>query len=57
MDWNEGPAFSAGLFNVGGGGRVMPGARVLVEIVIRTGVIYLLVLVGIELTGEEEMRQ
>src|SRR4051794_30133036 len=35
----------------------MPGARVLVEIVIRTGVIYLLVLMGVRLTGKREVGQ
>jgi uncharacterized membrane protein YcaP (DUF421 family) len=35
----------------------MPGARVLAEIVIRTGVIYLLVLVGVRLTGKREVGQ
>ena len=35
----------------------MPGARVLVEIVIRTGLIYLLVLVGVRLTGKREVGQ
>jgi uncharacterized membrane protein YcaP (DUF421 family) len=35
----------------------MPEARVLVEIVIRTAVIYLLVLVGVRLTGKREVGQ
>jgi uncharacterized membrane protein YcaP (DUF421 family) len=35
----------------------MPGTRVLVEIVIRTGLIYLLVLVGVRLTGKREVGQ
>lgn len=35
----------------------MPGARVLVEIIIRTGLIYVLVLVGVRLTGKREVGQ
>lgn len=35
----------------------MPEARVLVEIVIRTAIIYLLVLVGVRLTGKREVGQ
>ena len=35
----------------------MPAARVLIEIVIRTGAIYLLVLVGVRLTGKREVGQ
>src|SRR5512135_435839 len=34
-----------------------PGARVLLEIVIRTGVIYILVLLGVRLTGKREVGQ
>src|SRR5215471_13907659 len=34
-----------------------PGAHVLLQIVLRTGVIYLLVLIGVRLTGKREVGQ
>jgi len=36
---------------------VFPGAHVLVQIVLRTGVIYLLVLIGVRLSGKREVGQ
>lgn len=38
-------------------GALFPGAHVLVEIVLRTGVIYLLVLIGVRLSGKREVGQ
>ena len=38
-------------------GVLVPAARVLLEIVLRTGVIYLLVLIGVRLSGKREVGQ
>jgi uncharacterized membrane protein YcaP (DUF421 family) len=38
-------------------GVVFPGANVLLQIVLRTGVIYLLVLIGLRLSGKREVGQ
>src|SRR6202142_4731438 len=38
-------------------GVVFPGANVLLQIVLRTGVIYLLVLIGVRLSGKREVGQ
>jgi uncharacterized membrane protein YcaP (DUF421 family) len=38
-------------------GALFPGAHVLLEIVLRTGVIYLLVLIGVRLSGKREVGQ
>jgi uncharacterized membrane protein YcaP (DUF421 family) len=38
-------------------GAFFPGAHVLLEIVLRTGVIYLLVLIGVRLSGKREVGQ
>src|SRR6201981_879993 len=38
-------------------GAFFPGSHVLLQIVVRTGVIYLLVLIGIRLTGKREVGQ
>ena len=38
-------------------GIVFPGAHVLLQIVLRTGVIYLLVLIGVRLSGKREVGQ
>jgi uncharacterized membrane protein YcaP (DUF421 family) len=39
------------------GGAFFPGGHVLVQIVVRTGVIYLLVLIGVRLSGKREVGQ
>jgi uncharacterized membrane protein YcaP (DUF421 family) len=39
------------------GGAFFPGSQVLVQIVVRTGVIYLLVLIGVRLSGKREVGQ
>jgi len=39
------------------GGAFFPGTHVLLQIVLRTGVIYLLVLVGVRLSGKREVGQ
>jgi uncharacterized membrane protein YcaP (DUF421 family) len=39
------------------GGMVFPGGHVLLQIVLRTGVIYLLVLIGVRLSGKREVGQ
>jgi uncharacterized membrane protein YcaP (DUF421 family) len=39
------------------GGIVFPGGHVLLQIVLRTGVIYLLVLLGVRLSGKREVGQ
>jgi uncharacterized membrane protein YcaP (DUF421 family) len=38
-------------------GMLFPGANVLLQIVLRTGVIYLLVLIGVRLSGKREVGQ
>jgi uncharacterized membrane protein YcaP (DUF421 family) len=38
-------------------GTVFPGSHILVQIVLRTGVIYLLVLMGVRLSGKREVGQ
>src|ERR1700675_4736002 len=38
-------------------GMLVPGGHVLLQIVLRTGVIYLLVLIGIRLSGKREVGQ
>jgi uncharacterized membrane protein YcaP (DUF421 family) len=38
-------------------GVFFPGGHVLLQIVLRTGVIYLLVLIGVRLSGKREVRQ
>ena len=38
-------------------GAFFPGAHVLLQIVLRTGVIYLLVLIGVRLSGKREVGQ
>src|SRR5579872_1787001 len=38
-------------------GAVFPGSHVLLQIVFRTGVIYLLVLIGVRLSGKREVGQ
>jgi len=38
-------------------GALFPGSQVLVQIVLRTGVIYLLVLIGVRLSGKREVGQ
>jgi uncharacterized membrane protein YcaP (DUF421 family) len=38
-------------------GMLFPGGRVLLQIVLRTGVIYLLVLIGVRLSGKREVGQ
>src|SRR5271169_1842729 len=38
-------------------GMFFPGAHVLLQIVLRTGVIYLLVLIGVRLSGKREVGQ
>ena len=39
------------------GGMLFPGGHVLLQIVLRTGVIYLLVLIGVRLSGKREVGQ
>ena len=39
------------------GGMFFPGSHVLLQIVLRTGVIYLLVLIGVRLSGKREVGQ
>ncbi len=39
------------------GGAFFPGSHVLLQIVLRTGVIYLLVLIGVRLSGKREVGQ
>jgi len=38
-------------------GAFFPGSHVLLQIVVRTGVIYLLVLIGVRLSGKREVGQ
>jgi uncharacterized membrane protein YcaP (DUF421 family) len=38
-------------------GAFFPGGHVLLQIVLRTGVIYLLVLIGVRLSGKREVGQ